>query len=1123
MPSELSRKLDDFRTKQKVVPVTQKVSFLFEASRVAGLDILSLAIIARKSLLDLAESEPSLSLFEDLFVGTDKNVEFLSQEEHAELVERIKRLLSFLSCRLKDLDAQQCVEYLIQKYRIHVYNGEDLILCALPYHDTPLFGKLVKIIPFFKKIDKATPSETRWMFLRNVNKTGSALARQVLVKMCRSSQPVMTSIIDHVIDCLKYGAYNEALLSFANVLLLEVLSEFSEIKYDISISLFSLCRICFKASQKSVSAFFMGLTLSIHIVCVADVREDALGILLSRAVSACPSGKTHALLMGLNMVAKTRGGLLPKSVIESIEKLSVEEIDAAVKLCAPRSLLSFLKQAAVDSEVLHKRLTIVEEVAKSVPQVSVAEPHMDETSDSESSTDEEEEEDPSSLARKVLNDLLSRKDSSTDEIKRAIQKYAKVPGTSRLCIRLAAKSACIESLRCALKSLRNDAGFVPILVSVLDDFGEKSSDPFGLFESIFWDMEKVPGKALLEVAGSLGIPEAAALMAIVKKSESDFFLSAKVWQKVAVVAAGASSQLSLASPIADWKFGPWKMDNVKDFCATFIEYANRQTKTVVAQEDRIGTVYGQLMCAITIPGSSNRKALTSLARKSFMELSDEARCEFLALIASQQNLSVIKKLNEVAGPAGFDRIPADCEKGKNLLTAVERMISECPSSPDCWILTQRLIEAGLHGINYSCLVSGAKSEASFKCISSWMNTGSDLSATFAHALIDVVLASPQGSSNQTEMETLLTLFTKIKASEIDSAMTKTLMSRLLEISISAKEVSDTLVLTIQSVCELIISTLNFDAAWTMLLEMVSLRSLILLAFLLARDDVDSETVTSKQLGQVILSLGDLATTSSSTCGVDSWATIADSAWEMTAAIERCISQFLMHCTLRKLDKMFRRLVSTLGVEDGKQEIRLALVLRVYAAVCEQGGSAVSLALLPLISDEILKALDESTKSRKSSKRKRNADVLMAALRAVTASCVEEIPEAHIFEFIDAVSEIPGHIDDQSVVSDTCIALARVGSTDQIKSFTKRLMQRTVDDSAPLVQAGVVGTVLAMWKGVGESMVPAITEVTVFLNQVFNSSDPEVRAVTKQLVKEIDRVTGEDIEGKLTGAERMEEE
>jgi uncharacterized membrane-anchored protein YjiN (DUF445 family) len=178
----------------------------------------------------------------------------------------------------------------------------------------------------------------------------------------------------------------------------------------------------------------------------------------------------------------------------------------------------------------------------------------------------------------------------------------------------------------------------------------------------------------------------------------------------------------------------------------------------------------------------------------------------------------------------------------------------------------------------------------------------------------------------------------------------------------------------------------------------------------------------------------------------------------------------------------------------------------------------------LISDEILKALAESLKSTKSSKRKRNADVLMAALRAVSASCVEEIPEAHISEFIDSVSEIPGNFDDQSVVSDTCIALARVGSTDQIKNFTKRLMQRTVDDSAPVVQAAVVRTVLAKWKGVGDSMVPAITEVTVFLDQLYNSSDSEVRGVTKQLVKEMDRVTGEDIEGKLSsGADRMDEE
>lgn len=31
-------------------------------------------------------------------------------------------------------------------FRVHVYNKEDLILCALPYHDTQTFVRIVQII-----------------------------------------------------------------------------------------------------------------------------------------------------------------------------------------------------------------------------------------------------------------------------------------------------------------------------------------------------------------------------------------------------------------------------------------------------------------------------------------------------------------------------------------------------------------------------------------------------------------------------------------------------------------------------------------------------------------------------------------------------------------------------------------------------------------------------------------------------------------------------------------------------------------------------------------------------------------------------------------------------------------
>lgn len=41
-------------------------------------------------------------------------------------------------------------------------------------------------------------------------------------------------------------------------------------------------------------------------------------------------------------------------------------------------------------------------------------------------------------------------------------------------------------------------------------------------------------------------------------------------------------------------------------------------------------------------------------------------------------------------------------------------------------------------------------------------------------------------------------------------------------------------------------------------------------------------------------------------------------------------------------------------------------------------------------------------------------------------------------------------------------------------------------------------------------------MTMFLNELFNSDDSEVAAATRQLVKEIDRVTGEEIGKKLSG-------
>ena len=1145
MSSELSRQLEDFRVKQKVTPLLQKVSFLFDANKASGLDVLSLAIIARKSLLDLAEIEPSLAVFEDLFVGTDKSVEFLSQDEQVELQGRIKRLLSFLSAHFKTTDAQQCVEYLIQKYKIHVYNGEDMILMALPYHDTEAFASLIKTITFFKSIEKASASEARWMFLRNVYKSGSPLSRQALIKMCRSSQPVMTAIIENTIDSLKYGAYNQAQLSFVNVVLLEVLSEFSLINYDISIALFSLCRICFKAAVHCTSAFFVGLSLATHIVCVADVRDDALGILVSRAISACPAGKVHAVLMSLLVIVSRRRSL-PQAAIDALSKLALiwpDQLESAVADCVMvRAEVSVLIKALAGDESLVGLITKARDYTVAQIQAAAAAPppvisSEDQTeADAEESCRDDEEEQDTELdkARRILTGLITQ--GSTKERLAGVDQFAALPGATRYCIRLAAACDSVEALRVAMKNSKGDAGYVGTLISVLSQF--KSSTPREIIEAAFAHTPKIIPGSISKVGEALGVPEAASLIALIRRVESDFTLSSKMWKTVAVVASGSAGKLATSCLVSGWRSellgnnfcAHFLSDKaaVKSVCDRFIEFANN-AKTTPKNNDRTQTVLGQLVASVVIPGNLHRQALTQLVQKSMNELPVSLRTELVALVIQEAPTPVLKKLNELStGEIAYS--------DSTLIKAAHSGISR--PSVEMWTLIKKLIESGLDlaesgpaiSAALSAEVPAAVASAAWRCAGSWVQSvsvsESSQSVIKMLELVQEQLSEKFSETTPVMLEILLAVAIEVQESGIvESSLVASLISQMVLVSIKCEsELADTAVITMQAAGETLLGSLEFNAAWTTVLQVMSAlskdssehalavqsRCLILLSSLLARDELDSETVTSKQLGQVLLGLVELVPTSASTGSViESWTDLAGGV-SLTSVIEQNVTQFLLHCTLKKLDKFFRRLQQMSQNSDEKQ----ALVLRVYASVCQQGGSAATLALLPLVSDDIARGLKSDSGSSK--KRKRNMDLVIAALRAVSASCVEEIPEVNLSEFAEQVASVPGSVDDQSVVAEACIAVARVASAEQIKVLVKSLMGRTTDFSRPEVQKAVIKTVLSLWRSVGEAMVPAITEVTMFLNELFNSDDSEVAAATRQLVKEIDRVTGEEIGKKLSG-------
>lgn len=110
----------------------------------------------------------------DLFSHKSKEVdrELLGKEENARIDASISSYLRLLSGYLQFRASLETLEYLIRRYkyvfvsligcvpfvhhmiltsgldvyRIHVYNLEDVILCALPYHDTHAFVRIVQLL-----------------------------------------------------------------------------------------------------------------------------------------------------------------------------------------------------------------------------------------------------------------------------------------------------------------------------------------------------------------------------------------------------------------------------------------------------------------------------------------------------------------------------------------------------------------------------------------------------------------------------------------------------------------------------------------------------------------------------------------------------------------------------------------------------------------------------------------------------------------------------------------------------------------------------------------------------------------------------------------------------------------
>lgn len=72
--------------------------------------------------------------------------------------------------------SHKVLEFLLRRYKIHVYNVDAVLECVLPFHETHLFARMLPLL----QIDK----QSRWGFLRDAQRAEAPLARTTLVKRC---------------------------------------------------------------------------------------------------------------------------------------------------------------------------------------------------------------------------------------------------------------------------------------------------------------------------------------------------------------------------------------------------------------------------------------------------------------------------------------------------------------------------------------------------------------------------------------------------------------------------------------------------------------------------------------------------------------------------------------------------------------------------------------------------------------------------------------------------------------------------------------------------------------------------------------------------------------------------
>lgn len=168
----------------------KKASLLFDPKEAALKDRDTFYEIGLSGLKELIALYEGFRVFEDsLFSISSKDFEraVQSKEVNKNLDQTIERFLIQLSPYFLLQSSHKALEWLVNRYSIHQYNQDAIMMLILPYHETKIFVRFIQLF-------KLSSTSNRWNWLETVQKRGISLTKQVLHNQCVSNTSTLQFI-----------------------------------------------------------------------------------------------------------------------------------------------------------------------------------------------------------------------------------------------------------------------------------------------------------------------------------------------------------------------------------------------------------------------------------------------------------------------------------------------------------------------------------------------------------------------------------------------------------------------------------------------------------------------------------------------------------------------------------------------------------------------------------------------------------------------------------------------------------------------------------------------------------------------------------------------------------------